>query len=185
MTLATDGRVHDTGDVTEPGSTQPRATRTSAWLTVLITLLVVVALALGYLVIRNVKHRSDLTDARADANTTARQAIVNLDALSSTTIDADIKQVLDGATGGFKKSFSNASKDLKDYVLQRKTRSSGKVISSGVVRWTTDSAVVLVAVDRTVFDTTNPKGVVARDRWQVTLTRTGSRWLVSDLSPIA
>jgi Mce-associated membrane protein len=54
-----------------------------------------------------------------------------------------------------------------------------------VVRADTDTATVLVAVDRTVKDSTDPQGAVAHDRWRVDLEKHGGRWLVSDLEPVA
>ena len=147
-------------------------------------LLLVATAVLGVLVQSQRSHRDDLDQARQAALASARQTIINLDALSYSTIDADLTRVLGSATGKFKDQFGKAQGDLKSLVVQQKTQSSGSIVSSAIVRSDTDTALVLVAVDRTVKDTTNPNGAVAHDRWAVSLEKHGGRWLVADLQPV-
>jgi len=152
-------------------------------LTVLCALLTAASIGLGVTVL---SHRSDtdkLDAARDAALTAARQEIVNLDSLDHATIDADLKRVLEGATGTFKEQFSRAQGDLKSLIVERKTVSTGNVVQAGVVRSDADTATVLVAVDRTVKDSSASEGAVAHDRWRVDLEKHGGRWLVSDLQP--
>jgi Mce-associated membrane protein len=153
-------------------------------LSVVAVLLLATSVALAVSVKAHQDDRDALDSARSAAVTAARQEVVNLDSLSWDTIDADLKRVLDGATGTFKDQFSRAQNDLKPVVVQRKSESSGTVLFAGVVRADTDTATVLVAVDRTVKDSTDPSGAVAHDRWRVDLEKHGGRWLVSDLQPV-
>ncbi len=154
-------------------------------LSVVAVLLAASSLALAVTVRSHVNDRDALDSARNAAVAAARQEIVNLDSLSWTTIDADLARVLEGATGTFKDQFGRAQTDLKTVVVQRKSISRGTVLFAGVVRADTDTATVLVAVDRTVKDSTDTKGAVAHDRWRVDLEKHGGRWLVSELQPVA
>lgn len=154
-------------------------------LSVLAVALLAAAVALGVTVLSHRNDRDALDDARESALAAARQEIINLDSLNHATIDADLKRVIDGATGTFKDQFTRAQADLKSLIVQRKSVSSGTVLQAGVVRADTDTATVLVAVDRSVKDSTDPDGAVAHDRWRVDLEKHGGRWLVSALEPVA
>lgn len=161
-----------------------RARNAVVALSAVAVLLAAASVGLAVTVKSHLDDRDALDTARSAAVAAARQEIVNLDSLSWNTVDADLKRVLDGATGTFKDQFSRAQKDLKPVVVQRKSESSGQVLFAGVVRADTDTATVLVAVDRTVKDSTDPAGAVAHDRWRVDLEKHGGRWLVSDLQPV-
>jgi Mce-associated membrane protein len=163
----------------------PAARRAAVALLVVASLLLVASVALALTVKSHVDDRNALDDAREAALTAARQEIVNLDSLAYSSIDRDLKRVLDGATGKFKDQFTRAQADLKKPILQRKSISTGEVISAGVVRADTDSATVLVAAERTVKDSSDPAGGVAHDRWKVDLEKHGGRWLVSALESVA
>jgi Mce-associated membrane protein len=154
-------------------------------LAALAALLLLLALSLGYVVKGQRDDRARLTDARNDALTAGRQLIVNLDSISAATIDRDLTRVLDGSTGKFKEQFERAKDQLKALVVQRKTVSSGRVLSAGVVRADAESATLLVAADRTVTDTTSPQGQVGHDRWKVEMEKRGGKWLVAELEPVA
>lgn len=154
-------------------------------LSVLVGVLLVASVVLAFVVKSHVDARDEVVASRDNALQAGRQAILNLDALSAGTIDADLKRVLDGATGNFKMQFTQAQADLKNLVVSRKTSSRGTVLSAGVVRSDSASATVLVAVDRVVKDSTTPNGTTAHDRWKVSLERRGGRWLVAVLDAVA
>lgn len=177
-----------TDQVSPPTARRPLSRRARVAVVVLGVLAVLLAassVGLAITVKAHVDDRDALDEARGAAVAAARQEIVNLDSLSWSTIDEDLKRVLDGATGTFKDQFARAQKDLKPVVVQRKSVSTATVLYAGVVRADTDTATVLVAVDRTVKDSTDPQGAVAHDRWRVDLEKHGGRWLVSDLEPVA
>ncbi len=154
-------------------------------LSVCVVLLLAAAVSLAFVVKSHVDARHEVLASRDSALQAGRQAILNLDALSADTIDADLKRVLDGATGNFKTQFEQAQADLKSLVVSRKTSSKGTILSAGVVRSDNASATVLVAVDRVVKDSTNPEGTTAHDRWKVSLERRDGRWLVAVLDAVA
>jgi Mce-associated membrane protein len=154
-------------------------------LSVLVVVLLAASVTLAFVVRSHLDARDEVVASRDAALQAGRQAILNLDALSASTIDADLKRVLDGATGQFKAQFQQAQKDLKTLVVSRKTVSQGTILSAGVVRADDASATVLVAVDRLVKDSTTPAGTTAHDRWKVSLERRGGRWLVAVLDAVA
>lgn len=154
-------------------------------LSVLVVVLLAASVVLALVVKSNLDAREEVVASRDSALQAGRQAILNLDALSAATIDADLKRVLDGATGQFKTQFQQAQGDLKSLVVARKTTSKGTILSAGVVRADDASATVLVAVDRLVKDSTNANGTTAHDRWKVSLERRGGRWLVAVLDAVA
>ena len=163
----------------------PAARRAAVALAVVATLLLAASVALALTVKSHVDDQNALEDAREASLRAARQEIINLDSLAYSTIDRDLKRVLDGATGTFKDQFTRAQADLKAQVLERKSVSTGNVISAGVVRADTDTATVLVGAERTVRDSSSPTGGTAHDRWRVQLEKHGGRWLVSNLEPVA
>ena len=154
-------------------------------LSVVAALLAAACVAL-FLVARAEKaDRAELRSAREAASAAAGELVVNLDALSASTVDADMKRVIAGSTGTFKSQFTKSQKELRDYIVKAKISSEGELRSVAVVRSDTDTATVLVAVDRTFKDSTHKDGVVANDRWKVTLEKHGGRWLVAELEPVA
>ncbi len=177
-------RMSDTGRVTA-ASPPTGNRRVLGALAVVAGVLLIASIVLGFLVAGHARSRSDLTSAQGDAVSAARQAIKNLDSLSAATVDADLKRVVDGATGSFKEQFSKAQAELKKVVVERKTVSSATVLSAGLERSDLNSATVLVAVDRTVTDTSTPNGVVAHDRWKMQLEKHSGRWLLATLEPVA
>lgn len=168
--------------MTEPA---PRSRVLTAVLAVLVAVLLVATLVLAWVVKGHRDDREALEAAREAALRAGRQAILNLDALSAATVDADLKRVVDGSTGDFKKQFVQAQGDLKSLVVARKTVSKGTILSAGVVRADLDTATVLVAVDRVVSDSTNTTGTTARDRWKLDLEKHDGRWLVAALEGVA
>jgi Mce-associated membrane protein len=166
--------------------TLSRAARTAVIaLSVVVVLLAGACVALAVTVSSNVRDRDALRDAREAAVAAARQEIVNLDSISYSTVDADMKRVLAGATGTFKTQFSRAQADLKSAFIAKKSVSTGTVLFAGIVRGDMNSATVLVAADRTVKDSSTTQGAVAHDRWSVDLEKHGGRWLVATLEPVA
>lgn len=175
-------------DESAPAPAAPRPSglgRTTVAVIVLACLLAAASIALA-LVDRSARQdRDELARARTAAGQAAGQLVLNLDALSVKTIDADMARVAAQSTGQFKKQFTGSQAELKKYVLDRQISSKGELKGVGVVRSDLDTATVIVAVDRTFKDKTHKDGVVAKDRWKVTLERRGGQWLVAELEPVA
>ena len=153
-------------------------------LTVVSVALAAASIGLWVVVSGHLHDRAALDEARNDAVSAARQEIVNLHGIKYTTIDADLKRILDGATGAFKDQFARAQTTIKPILVERKTLMTANVRYAGVVRADTDSATVLIGVDRTVKDSTAPTGAVDQYRLRVDLEKHGGRWLVSELQDV-
>lgn len=163
----------------------PSSTRTAVIvLSALAAALLVACVVMAALLLIRRHDNSSLSSARTAAVAAARQEVLNLDSLSAATVDRDLKRVLDGSTGTFKDQFKRAQSDLKLLIVQRKSVTSGTIDSAAVVRADTSTATVLVAVDRSVTDATDPNGAVTHDRWRVDLEKHGGHWLVADLQPV-
>lgn len=180
-----------TPDLDAPAAGDPAVPQQRAFplwtvlLSVLVALLVVASVVLAFVWTSHRDARSELERARDAALASAQQAIVNLDALSAATIDADMKRVVAGATGNFKKQFEDSETDLKNLLVQRKTVSKGTVLSAGVLRSDLDTATVLVAADRVVTDSTKATPSTAHHRWRLSMERHDGHWLLADLSSVA
>jgi Mce-associated membrane protein len=76
----------------------------------------------------------------------ARQTAINLTTINYTEVDADIRRVLDSATGGFHEEFQNRSKPFVEVVKKVQSKTEGTIAESGLLSYTKDQAQVLVAI---------------------------------------
>ena len=156
------------------------------WLTVLVALLLLLALVGAALVRRTQEERAD-TRARgerygavlaaADAEATA---FVNLryDAAAR-----GIREVVNGATGGFRAHYVRSARDLVAGMQRQRSTLTGHVVSSGVVDLDPDRATVIVATSGTVSNRRTAGREVPRHyRLRLTLLHEDDRWLTSDIS---
>jgi Mce-associated membrane protein len=165
---------------------EPRRVRTLVVvLSAAACVLAAACIALFFVARAEKSDRADLAQAREAASRAAGELVVNLDALTAATIDADMKRVVAGSTGTFKSQFTTSQAQLRSYVVEQKISSEGELRSVAVIRSDSDTATVLVAVDRTFKDSTHKDGVVANDRWKVSLEKHGGRWLVAVLEPVS
>ena len=145
--------------------------------------LVVTALAtLVVLQANTARHDSSRKDGRAAAVAAARAEVTTLTSVTSTGAAGQIKQLLDGATASFKDNLSQFATSLQSALNQDKVTSTGTVAESGVVSQSGDTVVVIIAVTATVKNSSVPAGEPRNYRLKVTMQKSGSRWLVSDLA---
>ena len=108
-------------------------------------------------------------------------------------MDPRIDKVLSLATGTFKNQYQTAKVDLKTSVEQAKAVATSSVLDVGIGDIDSDTARVYVAADTTVSNTAIEKdkaaGKAVEDkryyRFQLSLTKVGDRWLLSDLQFIS
>jgi Mce-associated membrane protein len=112
----------------------------------------------------------------------ARQTAINLTTINYTEVDADIKRVLDSATGGFHDEFQNRSKPFVEVVKKVQSKSEGTIAESGLLSYTKDQAQVLVAVAVKTSMGAAPADQEPR-RWRMRLTvdKTGDGAKVSNV----
>ena len=76
----------------------------------------------------------------------ARQGAMNLTTIDYTHVDADVRRILDSATGAFREDFQKRSQPFVEVVKQAQSKSQGTVTEAGLESQDGDQAQVLVAV---------------------------------------
>jgi len=131
----------------ETAKTPARSRVSDTRLLITVGLVVIAALAGvgGWLGYRAYQDR----EAQAQRNLyvqVARQTAVNLTTIDYTRVDADIKRILESATGGFYDDFQKRSQPFVDVVKKVQSKSEGTVAEAALLSETKDQAQVLVAV---------------------------------------
>ena len=140
------------------------------------------------------KSRAEQADDRAvavqSAATTVMKAFLDVDYRN---MDPRVKKVLGLSTGTFRNQYQTASNDLKTQVQAAKTVASSGILRVGIGDIDSDTAVVYVAADTEVSNTAIEKEKAAGQkvdgkryyRFQLTMSKVGDRWLLSDLQGIS
>lgn len=102
-----------------------------------------------------------------------------LTSIDSNRVDDDFTAVLNGATGDFKDTYTKASVQLRQLLIDNKASAQGVVVDSAVQSESADKVVVLVMVNQTVTNTTRPDPRVDRSRMKMTMQKVDGRWLAS------
>lgn len=132
----------------------------------------------------------DRTVAVQSAATQVMKAFLDVDYKD---MDPRVSKVLSLSTGAFKNQYQTAAADLKSQVQAAKTVATGAVVRVGIGDIDSDTAVVYVAADSKVSNTSIEKeqaqGQTADGRryyrFQLTMSKVGDRWLLSDLKGIS
>ncbi len=161
----------------EAPATRPARRRRAALAGIAAAYLVVFGLAggLGWPLWQ--QHR--VAAAGAAAQHTAVEYAQVLTSIDSNKVDDDFTAVLNGATGEFKDTYTKASVQLRQLLIDNKATARGTVVDSAVQSESTDKVVVLLMVDQTVTNTTRPDPRVDRSRMKMTMQKVDGRWLAS------
>jgi Mce-associated membrane protein len=112
----------------------------------------------------------------------ARQTAINLTTINYTEVDADIKRVLDSATGAFHDEFQSRSQPFVEVVKKVQSKSEGNIAEAGLLSYTKDQAQVLVAVAvKTSMAGAPPDQEPRRWRMRLTVDKTGDGAKVSNV----
>jgi Mce-associated membrane protein len=128
-------------------------------------------------------HEDDQVQAQRNLYVqVARQTAINLTTIDYSEVDADIKRVLDSATGAFHDEFQNRSKPFVEIVKKVQSKSEGTISEAGLLSCTRDQAQVLVAVAVKTSMAAAPADQEPR-RWRMRLTvdKTGDSAKVSNV----
>ena len=136
------------------------------------------------------ERADDRNLAVTGAATRVTQAFLDVDYRG---MDPRIDKVLSLSTGTFKNQYETAKDDLKTSVEQAKAVASSSVLDVAIGDIDSDTAVVYVAADTKVSNTAIEKdraaGKDVQDRryyrFQLSLSKVGSRWLLNDLQFIS
>jgi Mce-associated membrane protein len=128
-------------------------------------------------------HQDDQVQAQRNLYVqVARQTAINLTTIDYTEVDADIKRVLDSATGAFHDEFQNRSQPFVDVVKKVQSKSEGTISEAGLLSYTKDQAQVLVAVAvKTSMAAAPPDQEPRRWRMRLTVDKTGDSAKVSNV----
>lgn len=133
-------------------------------------------------------HRlSDATvsaDAQDSAVAAARQIAIDFVAYDYRHIDADFTRVVDESVGALRKDFASQSAGVRQLIVQAKAISTANVASAGYVNGSVSSARVVVALNRTIINTSSPKGQANAVDLQIDLVRQHGHWLASAVKPL-
>jgi Mce-associated membrane protein len=188
--VTVDDVVVDDSDVETPTPTArtPAPARPSwrrpGWRTLVTLAVVAVALALaGALVVSTVTLRADssLTQARATALTSARSYAVELGGYDYRHLEHDFGVVTANSTPSFRRSFTQSSNALKSTLERYHAVASAKVVAAGLVSATPSHAVALVFLQQRITNTTRSAPTTDRSQVEVSLVRSGGRWLIDQV----
>lgn len=121
-----------------------------------------------------------LLTAAVDAS---RQAAVSyaevLTSIDSNNVDENFAAVVNGATGDFKDTYTKASVELRQLLIENKATAQGTVVDSAIQSGARDKVVVLVMIDQKVTNTARPDPRVDHSRMKLTMEKIDGRWLAS------
>lgn len=148
--------------------------------TALVTVLTFGAAVLGW----NLHRAAALDQARRDASTTARTAIADVLSYDYRTLDADLARGRSDLSPAFRKEYAQVvAQSVRPVAGPQHVVTTATVPAVSVVSATRSRVEVLLYVDQ-LTTSTKEKNVINVSRVQVTMTRSGGGWLVSDLRAI-
>jgi Mce-associated membrane protein len=167
-----------------PAAARPSPHRRRAWrlIDVALVALVLAALVVAGLSLRQV--RADRADeaARSGAVAAARQLAVSFTSLDYRTYDEGARRLADSASGALRQQLTDSAGALKKAMTANQSVTRGTVLDAAVVAADRDSARVLLVVDADVTNTSTTTPTARHYRIQLDLRRHGGRWLGTDLT---
>ena len=154
------------------------------WLVVALSAVAIAAVTTAGLLGWEVRGQRSVADAEQQAMAAAQQYAVILTRVDAATLDANFAAVLDGATGEFKDMYSQSSSHLRQALVDNDAKADGTVIAAGVRSATVDTVEVMLFVDQTVTNASNPQPRLDRNRIVITMQRIDGRWLAGDVEII-
>ncbi|MEN4450109.1 hypothetical protein [Mycobacterium sp. SM3041] len=127
------------------------------------------------------KQQHDIAAAAAAATNAAKSYATALTSIDNTKIDQNFAQVLDGATGQFKDMYSQSAAQLRQLLIDNKAVSHGTIVDAAVKTAAKDKVEVLIFVDQSISNSTNPQPRIDRSRIAITMEHLDGRWLASQV----
>jgi Mce-associated membrane protein len=181
LTEADDDTAEDY-DVAESAEApaQQRFSGTCGLITVGLVIITILAGVGGWLGYRAYQDREAQTQRNLYVQV-ARQTAINLTTIDYTEVDADIKRILESATGTFYDDFQKRSQPFVDVVKKVQSKSEGTVSEAGLLSETKDQAQVLVAVSVKTTIAAAPEQEPRRWRMRISVQQTGDGAKVSNV----
>jgi Mce-associated membrane protein len=142
----------------------------------------IVALAVGLaLSLSALGNQNALASSRTSALSSARTYAVELASYNYRDLHHDFGTVAANSTPSFRRTFAESSDALESTLSKYKATAVASVESAGVVSASTSRAVVLVFLDQKIANSTQTKPTTDRSQVEVTVVRSGGRWLVDQV----
>jgi Mce-associated membrane protein len=109
----------------------------------------------------------------------ARLSALNLTTIDWQRADADVRRILDGATGEFYDDFAKRSQPFVDVVKRARSTTVGTIMEAGLESQTVDTAQVLVAVTVSTSNAGAPEQDPRAWRMRLNVAKVGDRAKVS------
>ncbi len=180
--VGSDPELSGTSDErTSPPSSARRRRRSKAVLIGVLVLVtgLVVALILSLLALSN---QDSQASSRTSALAAARTYAVQLASYNYGNLQRDFAAVAANSTPSFRRSFTESSDALKSTLTQYKATAAASVVSAGLVSSSTSEAVVLVFLTQKIENSSQAKPTTDRSQVQITLVRSGGRWLINQVT---
>jgi Mce-associated membrane protein len=123
------------------------------------------------------QHQNNL--ASGQALSAARKYAVTLTSTDPNAIDQNFTDILSGATGDFKDTYTKASSRLRKMLIDNKVATQGTVIDSAVKSATTNKVEILLFVRQSVTNSASPEPRTDITAVTMTMEKVGDRWLAS------
>lgn len=111
----------------------------------------------------------------------ARQGALNLTTIDHTRVDADVKRILDSATGSFYDDFEKRSGPFIDVVKKVQSKSVGTITGAGLESQDGDHGQVLVAISVKTSTADAPDQDPRNWRMRISVQKVGDSMKVSDV----
>ncbi|BBZ67457.1 hypothetical protein MINS_28860 [Mycolicibacterium insubricum] len=131
----------------------------------------------GWLLYR--QHDRDV--AAAAALDAARSYAVALTSTDQNSIDQNIKDLLDGATGNFKDTYGKTASRLRKMLIDNKVNTTGTVVDSAVKSVRGDEVDVLLTVKQVITSAAAPQPRTDIVSVSMTMRKVDGRWLAADV----
>lgn len=123
------------------------------------------------------RHKADV--AAAQALDAAEQFAVTLTSTDPDAVDQNFTDVLNGATGDFKDTYTKAGARLRKVLIDNKVETHGSVVDSAVKSATGNKVEVLLFIRQTVSNSSAPASQTDFTAVAITMEKVDGRWLAS------
>jgi len=142
----------------------------------------VVAAVLLALTQLSLNSDGSLNSSRTSALAAARSYAIDLASYNYKHLEQDFGKVLVESTPAFRQNFTQSSEALKTTLTRYDASATAKVVAAGLVSATTSRAVALIFLNQTVDNTLRKGKSTTESRVEITLLRSGGRWLIDQVS---
>jgi Mce-associated membrane protein len=178
------GQRSEDGPSTVKSRTRKRLSKTSAALIVGVSAVAAVGAVAGWSGYRNYEDHQT-SDQSQQVVAAARQGALYLTTIDYTTVDADIKRILDSSAGSFRDDFQKRSGAFIEAVKTAQSKSQGTVTEAALEAQDGDRAQVLVTVSMKTTSAAAPEERAQSWRMRIDIDGTGGASKMSDVQFVA